>query len=52
MCLVLEEIESVLAMVQVLWLSQKIGNGVGEGSEVRDKKSLIHIASLMVLVSA
>ena len=52
MCLVLDEMASVLAMVQVLWLSQRIGNGVGEGSEVSERNSLIQIASLMVLVSA
>ena len=52
MCFVLDEMESVLAMVQVLWLSQRIWNGVGEGSMVSERKSLIQIASLMVLVSA
>lgn len=52
MCLVLEEMMSVLAMVQVLWLSHRIGNGMGDGSEVRDRNSLIHMASLIVLVKA
>lgn len=52
MCLVLEEIESVLAMVHVLWLSHRIGNGVGDGSDVSDKNNFIQIASLIVLVKA
>ena len=52
MCFVLEEMASVLAMVHVLWLSQRIGKGAGDGSEVSDRNSLIHIASLNVLVSA
>ena len=52
MCLVLDETVSVLAMVQVLWLSQKIGKGMGEGSVVSERKSLIHNPSLMVLVNA
>ena len=52
MCLVLDETVSVLAMVQVLWLSQKMGNGSGEGSFVRERNSLSHIASLNVFVKA
>jgi len=52
MCLVLEEMTSVLAIVHVLWLSQRIGNGEGEGSDVRDRNSLTQMASLMVLVRA
>ena len=52
MCFVLEEMTSVLAIVHVLWLSQKIGKGTGNGSDVRDKNSLIQIPSLIVLVRA
>ena len=52
MCLVRDETTSVLAMVHVLWLSQRIGKGRGEGSEVRERNNLIQIASLMVLVKA
>ena len=52
MCLVHEEMTSVLAIVHVLWLSHNIGKDVGEGKGVRERKSFIHIASLMVLVSA
>lgn len=52
MCLVLEEITSVFAMVQVLWLSQNIGNGTGDGNDVRERNNLIQIASLTVLVKA
>src|ERR1700678_1486181 len=49
MCLVLEEIISVLAMVHVLWLLHRIENGWGDGSDVRDRNSLIQIASFTVL---
>lgn len=42
----------MLAMEQVLWLSQRIGKGLGEGSLVKDKNKVSEMASLMVLVSA
>ena len=51
-CLVRDEITSVLAIVHVLWLSQKMGKGVGDGSDVSDRKSFIQMPSLIVLVSA
>ena len=52
MCLVLEEMTSVLAIVHVLWLSQYIGKGMGAGNDVRVRNNFIQIASFMVLVSA
>ena len=52
MCLVLDEMASVLAIVQVLWLSQNMGKGWGDGIFVRVRNSLIQIASLKVLVRA
>ena len=48
MCLVCEEMTSVLAIVHVLWLSHSIEKDVGEGKGVRERKSFIHITSLTV----
>ena len=47
-----EETVSVVAMIQVLWLSQKMGKGCGVGSLLRVRKSFSQIASLIALVRA
>jgi hypothetical protein len=52
MCFVLAEMLSVLAIVQVLWLSHNMGKGEGNGSFTRERNNRSQIASLKVLVKA